>query len=326
MVEASARLQDVERRLDAALEGIEARLHEVAARTGVADAPRELREALPRLLPAVKSRLATVVELVRLLEPPERLDRFGRDERFAERLEPLVELLYAMWWRVAVRDVERVPATGPALVVANHGGAVPWDAFVLRHALRREHPSRRDLRPLLDDRACALPLVGAAAIRYGAVRATPEAASRILSDGGVLGIFPEGSAVERKHWRDRYRIQRFGRGGFAKLALRSGAPIVPCAIVGSEEASPGIARTGWLADRLGVPLLAANPSLRLGAAGLLPLPSRWSLRFGEAIDVRALGAAAADDPAVVNELTERVRVALQQMLDEGVAARTSVFL
>jgi 1-acyl-sn-glycerol-3-phosphate acyltransferase len=326
MAGASARLQDVERRLDAALEGIESRLHELAARTGVADAPRELREALPRLLPAVKSRLATAVDLVRLLEPPERLDRFGRDERFAERLEPLVELLYATWWRVAVRNVERVPATGPAVVVANHGGAVPWDAFVLRHALGREHPSRRDLRPLLDDRACGLPLVGPAAIRYGAVRASPEAASRILTDGGVVGVFPEGSAVERKHWRDRYRIQRFGRGGFAKLALRAGAPIVPCAIVGSEEASPGIARTGWLAERLGVPLLSSNQSLRLGAAALLPLPSRWTLRFGEAIDVRATGAAAADDPAVVNEITERVRVALQQMLDEGVAARTSVFL
>jgi 1-acyl-sn-glycerol-3-phosphate acyltransferase len=231
------------------------------------------------------------------------------DPRFAERLEPLVELLSSAWWRVDVRDAERVPAAGPAVVVANHGGAVPWDAFVLRHALRRAHPAHRDLRPLLDDRECALPVIGAAALRYGAVRASAEAADAILAAGGVLGVFPEGSAAALRPWRERYRLNRFGRGGFAKVALRAGAPIVPCAIVGSEEASPGIARTGWLADLVG-----------------LPLPSRWTLRFAEPIDVRSLGPDAASDPAAVNALAERVRSTLQVLLDEGVAARSSVFL
>jgi len=111
-----------------------------------------------------------------------------------------------------------------------------------------------------------------------------------------------------------------------KVALRAGAPIVPCAIVGSEEASAGISRTGWLAERLGVPILAANPALRLAPAAALPLPSRWTLRFGEPIDVSAPGREGADDPATVNALTERVRAAVQSMLDEDVASRTSVFL
>ncbi len=315
----------MERRLDAALDGLEARVQELAVRSGIASAPGELREAIARLLPALKARLSAAVDLVRLFEPPERLDPFGMDARFAERLEPLVELLYAGWWRVEARDVANVPASGPALVVANHAGAVPWDAFVLRHALRREHPERRELRPLLDDAECRLPVIGPAAIRSGAVRASAEAAERILAGGGVIGVFPEGSAVARKPWRERYRIHRFGRGGFAKVALRAGAPIVPCAIIGSEEASPGISRTGWLAERLGVPLLSANPSLRIGAAGLLPLPSRWTLRFGEPIDVGGDRAATAD-PSTVNALTERVRATLQAMLDEGVAARSSVFL
>jgi len=225
-----------------------------------------------------------------------------------------------------VHDVDRVPAAGPVVVVANHAGAVPWDAFVLRHALRREHPARRELRPLLDDRECALPVVGAAAIRYGAVRASADAAARLLAAGEAIAVFPEGSAAARKPWRERYRLLRFGRGGFAKVALRAGAPIVPCAIVGREEASPGIARTGWLAERLGVPLLAANPSLRLASASLLPLPSRWTVRFGEPIPTARAGPAAADDPAAVNALTERVRATVQEMLDEGVAARSSVFL
>ncbi len=286
----------------------------------------EARVALSKLLPVLKERLGTVAELVRLLEPPERLDRFGMDPRFAERLAPVVEFFYSTWWRVQVRGIDAVPAAGPALVVANHGGLVPWDAFVLRHALRREHPAHRELRPLLDDRECALPVVGPAALRAGAVRASPETAGRILAAGEVLGVFPEGSAAARKPWRDRYSLIQFGRGGFVKVALRARAPIVPCAIVGSEEASAGISRTGWLAERLGVPLLAANPALRLAPAALLPLPSRWSLRFGEPIDVAQHPPAAADDPSVVNALAERVRAAIQAMLDEDVASRTSVFL
>ena len=281
---------------------------------------------LARLLPALRQRLGTLADLVRLLAPPERLDRFGMDARFAERLAPLVEFFYSTWWRTHVRGISSVPASGPAVIVANHAGVLPWDAFVLRHALRRDHPAHRELRPLLDDRECDVPVFGAAAVRSGAVRASPEAAERILSAGDLVGVFPEGSAGARKPWRDRYTLVRFGRGGFVKVALRARAPIVPCAIVGSEEAAAGISRTGWLAERLGVPLLQANPALRLAPAALLPLPSRWSLRFGEPIEVAGHGPAAAEDPAVVNALAERARAAVQSMLDEDVAARSSVFL
>jgi 1-acyl-sn-glycerol-3-phosphate acyltransferase len=323
---AAAGLGRVERRLDTALGDLEGRIEELAARAGLGALESELREALERLLPALRQRLATLGDLVRLLEPPERLDRYGMDPRFAERLTPLLELLYASWWRVQVRGGEAVPSAGPAVVVANHAGVVPWDALVLRHALRRDHPARRDLRPLLDDRECALPVFGAAAVRAGAVRADPESAARILAEGGAVAVFPEGSAGARKPWRDRYTLVRFGRGGFAKVALRARAPIVPCAIVGSEEASPGISRTGWLAERLGVPLLAATPALTLAPAALVPLPSRWTIRFGSPIDVGEHEPSAAEDPAVVNALTERVRSSVQAMLDEDVAARSSVFL
>jgi 1-acyl-sn-glycerol-3-phosphate acyltransferase len=286
----------------------------------------EAKVAVGRLLPALRARLGTLADLVRLLEPSERLDRYGMDARFAERLAPLVEFFYATWWRVQVRGIDAVPGTGPALVVANHAGLVPWDAFVLRHALLRDHPAHRQLRPLLDDREVELPVVGPAAVRAGAVRAAPEAAGRILAAGDVLGVFPEGSAGARKPWRDRYTLVHFGRGGFVKVALRAGAPVVPCAIVGSEEASAGISRTGWLAERLGVPLLAANTALRLTPAALLPLPSRWTLRFGEPIETASFGREAGDDPAVVNRLAEQVRSVIQAMLDEDVASRTSVFL
>jgi 1-acyl-sn-glycerol-3-phosphate acyltransferase len=318
------RADHLERRVEETLSSLEERLEDVAARAGLAGATGDLRVVLARLLPRIGERLSAAVELVRLLDPPERLDRYGMDPRFSERAQPLLELLYATWWRVEVRAIDRVPAVGPALVVANHGGGVPWDALVLRHALRRDHPAHRDLRPLLDDRECALPLFGGAAVRLGAVRASPESAEALLAAGSLVGVFPEGSSAARRAWRDRYRIQRFGRGGFAKIALRTGAPVVPCAIVGSEEAAPAISRSGWLADLLNLPGLAASPLLRLAPAAAAPLPSKWTLRFGEPI---APGAgAAADDPAAVNALTERARATIQEMLDEDVAARASVFL
>jgi 1-acyl-sn-glycerol-3-phosphate acyltransferase len=321
---ATSKLAEVERRAEATIEGLEHRLQELAGRAGLGAAPGELRVVLARLVPALLARVGGLVDLARLLEPPERLDRYGLDPRLVARAAPLLEFLYTSWWRVETRFLHRIPTAGPALVVANHGGVVPWDALVLRHALRREQPGR-ELRPLLDDRECALPVFGRFAIRAGAVRASPENVEALLREGALVGVFPEGSSAATRPWRDRYRIQRFGRGGFAKLALRAGVPIVPCAIVGAEEATPAIARTGWLAERLGLPFLSASPFLRVGQAGLVPLPSKWSIRFGEPIAPEG-GSEAANDPAAVLGLTEAVRSRVQAMLDEDVAGRRSVFL
>jgi 1-acyl-sn-glycerol-3-phosphate acyltransferase len=316
----AARLNDLERRLDRTLAGLEGRL-EGLAKANLLSARDELEETLKRLLPSLRAALGGALDLARLVEPPERLDRFGMDARFAERAQPLLDFFLRNWWRVAVRNAADLPA-GPAVLVANHGGAVPWDALVLRHALRRESPPR-EVRPLLDDRECALPVVGPLAIRLGAVRAAPDSAERLLHDGDLVAVFPEGSAAARKGPRERYRILHFGRGGFAKVALRAAVPIVPVAIVGSEEASPAFSRPGWLPDLLGLPVLAAAP---LGAAGIVPLPSRWSIRFGEPIATAGLGRAAADDAVTVHGLAEQVREAVQAMLDEDLAARGSVYL
>jgi 1-acyl-sn-glycerol-3-phosphate acyltransferase len=247
------------------------------------------------------------------------------DRGLFERAMPVLEFLYSSWWRVELRQMDNVPARGPVMLVANHGSALAWDALVLRLALLRDHPAHRELRPLLDEYALKLPLAGVGALRLGAVPATPENALLLLREGCALAIFPEGSHNARRPWTQRYRVERFGRGGFAKLALRTGAPIVPCAIVGSEETSAPFARSGWLADTLGMPFLASAPPLP-GLLGVIPLPSRWSVRFGEPIDTQAAGPGAAGDSARVLELTERARASLQQMLDEDVAARRSVYL
>jgi len=284
----------------------------------------ELGEMLASLLPALKERLAGLGSLLRLAQSPGALDPHGMDPTLLERAAPILDFLYLSWWRVEASTAARVPATGPVVVVANHGGALPWDALVLRLALRREHPAHRDLRPLLDAPALRRPFWGRAAIRLGAVAATPENASQLLAAGEVVAVFPEGSGS--RPWPQRYRIGAFGRGGFAKLALRHGAAIVPCAIVGSEEASAPVGRSGFLAETLRLPILGAAPALPLGPLADLPLPSRWTLRFGEPLGLGGLGPAAADDPAAVEAIVARTRGTLQSMLDESVAARRSVFV
>jgi 1-acyl-sn-glycerol-3-phosphate acyltransferase len=320
------RLEGLEQRLESAALRAAERLGELARQEASGDGLRELKEALASLVPALRQRFASLASLRALVAGPGELDFFGIDRELCERAMPLLDFLYGSWWRVATRSIENVPEQGPAVVVANHGGALPWDALVLRLALLKDHPARRELRPLLDARALQLPVAGPLAGRLGAVLATPENALGLLADARAVAVFPEGTRAGPRPWAERYRVDRFGRGGFVKIALRAGAPIVPCAIVGSEETSASLVRPGWIADRLGLPVLATAPALPLGALGLLPLPSRWTVRFGEPVDTRGLDAAAADDPAVVLDLTERTRAALQAMLDEDVAARRSVYL
>jgi 1-acyl-sn-glycerol-3-phosphate acyltransferase len=290
---------------------------------GDTDYAREIADLARSLLPALQERLRSLVGLLRLGEAAGPLDPHGMDPTLLGRAAPLLDFLYLSWWRVEAAGAASLPE-GPLVLVANHGGALPWDALVLRLAVRRETPSHRDLRPLLDAAALARPLAGRIAARLGAVAATPENGLRLLAEGAAVGVFPEGSAT--RPWPRRYRIGPFGRGGFVKLALRAGAAVVPCAIVGSEEASPPVDRAGFLADALRMPLLGNLPGLPIGPLGGLPLPARWKLRFGEPLDLAGLGPASAEDPAVVARLAGTTRQRLQALLDEELAARRSVYL
>ncbi len=323
--DSSSRLHALESRVDSIAATAASRLRDLARQEASGQHAKDLLETVAGLLPVLRERLGALASLRTLFAGTGELDAFGMDRGLFERAMPVLEFLYTSWWRVELRQIENVAAQGPVMLVANHGSALAWDALVLRLALLRDHPAHRELRPLLDEYALKLPLAGVGALRLGAVPATPENALFLLREGRALAIFPEGSHSARRPWTQRYRVERFGRGGFAKLALRTGAPIVPCAIVGSEETSAPFARTGWLADTLGMPFLASAPPLP-GLLGVIPLPSRWSVRFGEPIDTQAAGPGAADDSAHVLELTERARASLQQMLDEDVAARRSVYL
>jgi 1-acyl-sn-glycerol-3-phosphate acyltransferase len=323
--DSSSRLHALESRVESAAATAASRLRDLARQEASGQHAKDLLQTVAGLLPVLRERLGALASLRSFFAGTGELDAFGMDRGLFERAMPVLEFLYTSWWRVELRQIENVSAQGPVMLVANHGSALAWDALVLRLALLRDHPAHRELRPLLDEYALKLPLAGVGALRLGAVPATPENALFLLREGRALAVFPEGSHNARRPWTQRYRVERFGRGGFAKLALRTGAPIVPCAIVGSEETSAPFVRTGWLADTLGMPFLASAPPLP-GLLGVIPLPSRWSVRFGEPIDTQAAGPGAADDSARVLEVTERARASLQQMLDEDVAARRSVYL
>ena len=256
----------------------------------------------------------------------EETDEFGYDRRFTETVMPIFEFLYTVWWRVEPSGVEAVPATGPALIVANHSGVLPWDGLMIRLAVRHEHPARREARLLALDMFALLPFLAPLLQRTGAVRASQENGERLLRAGELVGVFPEGVKGVGKPFKRRYRLARFGRGGFVRLALRTGAPIVPCAVVGAEEIHPNLATANWIGKPLGLPYLPITPTFpALGPLGFVPLPTKWTIDFAEPVDVTAYGPEGADDPILVNRLSEQVRGTIQRMLDGRLARRRSVW-
>jgi 1-acyl-sn-glycerol-3-phosphate acyltransferase len=256
----------------------------------------------------------------------DRPDDFGYDPVFAETLRPFLEFLYRVWWRVEATGVDNVPSLGPGLVVANHSGVLPYDGAMVKTAIRQEHPAARECRMLMLDMFALMPVLAPALTKHGEVRASADNAERLLRQGSLVGVFPEGVKGVGKHFRDRYRLARFGRGGFVRIALRTGAPIIPCAVVGAEEIHPILARADWIGRPLGFPYFPLTPTFPwLGRLGFIPLPSRWSIDFGAPIATDLYGAESANDPILVNRLSETVRATVQEMIDGRLARRRSVW-
>ena len=254
-------------------------------------------------------------------------DEWGFDEGFAEAVYPLLELMYERWWRVKAVGVPNVPGHGRALLVANHAGVLPWDAAMIATAILREHPLPRFARFLVLHWAFELPWLSVAVRKLGGAVASPFNAIRLLEEEHLVTVFPEGERGIGKSWSERYRLQRFGRGGFVEIALRTGAPIVPVAVVGSEEIYPKLADIRPLARVMGTPYFPITPTFpALGALGAVPLPSRWRIEFGEPINTASYGPEAAEDRRLVLELSEQVRETVQQRLLEGVFERGSPFV
>lgn len=257
----------------------------------------------------------------------EEVDDFGLDPKYEARLHPMLDFLYSSYFRAVTEGAHHLPSEGPCLVVANHsGGPLPYDGVMLRTAVRREHETHRELRWLAEDFIYFLPFVGAMMSRIGAVRACQENAERLLSRGRLVAVFPEGAKGIGKLYKDRYRLQRFGRGGFIRLCLRMQAPLVPCAIVGAEEANPMLYRIEHMMKSFGMPYFPVTPTFPLlGPFGLLPAPTKWRIRFGEPMSFDGYGPEAADDDILVGKLAERVRATIQGMLDQALEQRQSIW-
>jgi 1-acyl-sn-glycerol-3-phosphate acyltransferase len=255
------------------------------------------------------------------------LDEFGFDAEFAEAV-PLLLLrpLYRHWFRVEVRGIENLPLNGGALIVANHSGAVPIDALMTAVAVHEEHPEHRFLRTLGADLVFQTPFLAGLARRAGATLASNPDAERLLSDGHLVGVWPEGFKGIGKPFTERYKLQRFGRGGFVSAALRTGTPIIPCSIVGAEETYPIIGNVPSLARLLGLPYLPITPFFPLlGPLGAIPLPSKWLIEFGTPVLTDGYDAGAAEDPMLVFDLTDQIRQSIQQTLYSLLVQRRSIF-
>jgi 1-acyl-sn-glycerol-3-phosphate acyltransferase len=243
------------------------------------------------------------------------VDEFGFDPELTETVfYPLLRLLYRHYFRVEVIGAHHLPTHGPALLVANHSGTVPVDALMLSVAVHDETPTHRHMRLLGADLVFRIPVLSEFARKSGSTLACNPDAERLLRAGEVVGVFPEGFKGIGKHYRDRYKLQRFGRGGFVSAALRTGTPIVPISIVGAEEIYPIIGSITPLAKVLGLPYFPVTPLFPwFGPLGLLPLPSKWLIEFSAPIPT--VGRAEdADDPVVVFNVADQVRETIQQTL------------
>lgn len=309
----------------ASAEDVAAVIREIDAHRGAADRTAE-KTSEPNEL---ARRIGAVAEFIRRRVTGDySVDEFGFDPHFNDAIVmPLLRTMFTSWFRVDVTGIENLPDTGAALVVANHAGVLPFDGLMASVAVHDKHPSHRALRLLAADMVFDSPVLSQAARRAGHTMACTADANRLLSKGELTAVFPEGYKGLGKRFKDRYKLQRFGRGGFVSAALRNKAPIIPCSIVGSEEIYPMIGDVRLLARLLGLPYFPITPLFPLaGPIGMIPLPSKWHIEFGEPISTAEYDESAPEDPMITFELTDQVRETIQQTLYRLLANRRNTFL
>ncbi|GAA3242121.1 lysophospholipid acyltransferase family protein [Actinocorallia longicatena] len=279
----------------------------------------------PERNPVEKALASSLAFLRRRLSGEYEIDEFGFDPDFtASVVMPVARLLYQHWFRVELHGLHNVPQKGGALLVANHSGTIPIDAGMLQVGVH--DALDRNLRLLGADLVYQVPFLAHLSRKSGHTLACNSDAQRLLDKGELVGVFPEGFKGVGKPFSERYRLQRFGRGGFVSTALQAGVPIIPCAIVGAEEIYPKIADLQPIARLFGLPYFPVTPTWPLfGALGLVPLPSKWMIQFGEPISLEEYSADQADDPMTIFNLTDHVRENIQQMLYDLLLRRGPAF-
>lgn len=289
--------------------------------------PRPSRDTVPEQPDIWDRRVAEALAFLRRrLSGGYEVDEFGFDPELTDHFfHPILRRLYRDWFRTEVFGAQHLPVNGAGLVVGNHSGTVALDALILATVLHDVHPEHRYLRLLGADLVFRMPVVSELARKTGATVACNPDAERLLNLGELVGVFPEGFKGVGKHYSERYKLQRFGRGGFVSAALRTGAPIIPVAIVGAEETYPMLADVKPLARLLKLPYFPLTPTFPwLGPLGVIPLPSKWLIEFCPPVHTAEL-ADRADDPMLVFSLADQVRETIQQTLHRLLARRPDPF-
>ena len=255
------------------------------------------------------------------------VDDFGFDPAWTESLLIAFKALYRDYWRVETTGVEHVPSSGRALLVANHAGVLPWDGTMIKTAVFTEHSRPRHVRALVASQFMGMPALSWFLRRTGQAVGHPDDTRRLLERDELVLVFPEGTRGTGKGFKDRYRLRRFGRGGFVSTAIRAQAPIIPISVVGSEEIYPMLADLGPVARLFGLPYFPVTPFWPwLGPLGLIPLPSKWRIQFHSPIEVSHLDPKDADDQHLVMAMADDVRDVIQRGLYENLKLRRGVFL
>jgi 1-acyl-sn-glycerol-3-phosphate acyltransferase len=266
--------------------------------------------------------------LLPAIEPERQITDWGRSERVEGLFDAtLYEFLYHYWFRCEVEGIENVPGAGGALLVANHAGALPPDAAMIAKAIKEEHPRPRSLHLTVEHFFKGYPGLAMLVNKLGGVPAHPANVHRLLHDERQLVlVFPEGRKGTEKLYKDRYRLRRFGRGGFVEAAMRARAPIVPVAVVGAEEAMPTFAQIGVLQRLTRLIYFPVTPLFpHLGLLGTAYLPAKFRIRFLEPIATDRWGEDPADDKGLVQTVAEEVRARIQEELIDMVSKRRSVW-
>ena len=280
----------------------------------MASSDGSIRSALAAVIEAIRSGYGD--KAVRAQDNPDA----GYDLAFVERTAPLLEFLWARYFRVRLLGIENIPDDGAALLVGNHSGGIPYDGAMLLHGIRRDHPRHRRVRPLVANFAFRSGWMANVVARVGCVRASMENALPILARGELVAVFPEGLKGVGKLYRELYRLARFGRGGFVRLAREAQVPLLPIAIVGAEEIHPVIGKITRFAEPLGIPYIPITPTFPwLGPLGLLPVPTKWTIQIGAPIPPPKPG-----DEDGTPRVAEDVRHAIDTMIADLLSQRRSI--
>ncbi len=252
-------------------------------------------------------------------------DEFGLDQNVVWYLRPFFQFLYQQYFRVNTKGINNIP-NKKGIIVANHAGSLPYDGAMVNLAVLNEHRRKNGVRFLVHDFVFTLPYLSNLIEKIGGVRASPYNAMRLLKKDELILVFPEGIKGIGKTYEHRYKLQKFGKGGFIRTAIKSKAPVIPTAIIGSEEIHPIIWSSKELGKKLNVPFVPITPTFPwLGPLGLVPLPSKWKIVFGKPIKFDKYKPLDADNDELVMKLSERVRKTIQQMINTNLAKRKSIW-